>query len=779
MLMKTLFRISRGILCLWVLLGTAHAQFQGYNMPVYLLPDAATGSRGWQNFVSNALWMIGDARNPRAALLVTTNGTVFSGLTGGDLGTASNPWRSNYLAGGLVLGAGAPVVFGDGSLQSTASQPTYRLTPTGLSLALAPCQLRWADGSLTSIPAQSIPLLPNATNQVGLDLFDLTLHNYPRALDMGTKWLAQVVTDANGVISQLPLATDADVPPHRFEGIKQKLLDGGQPVAVAILGDSISGPYPGYTTNWVDVLFNQPGWLPVAYLPRTAIWSVTNYSVGTQTPMMGMCLIGNSVVAAQVATSGNLGYVSTIYGDLAGTGGGSPVLETQPDLVIIGYYNNSTYYKLPYIERLVQRARARGSAVILHATEANQAVGWNDRQPEGPVLRNIADQHGAMFLDTWARAYEARNLRGVVFSPPGDQLHPNDSGHLLWAAWMRAVLPTNRQRSERINASPILTSLPGAASPAAQLAFPFGMDMEFQFPASGSYATNIAYSNPAFFNSANPAIVVGNRPVANGAVALPVGASAVFAHPHALTFSLLVDGFANSPNGFSYSISVGSTTVATGSFGNVGPRPAVVEILSVEQMRALPASLYNYGKADAFENLSLAVNITAGMCVLYGGVWGVPARREVALSTLSYSGSGWDLTEKPGDNASTLIRGTDTPGDAVRFSFAGAGAQLLLQGGTGAGKVRIYLDGTPVGTVNGVPLNPYYDLFIGANRFAPINLFPSGGVPGNVNFFSSAVHTVKVLYDGSTNAAAIAPTATKRRLAVCGATIFGPPDLVR
>ena len=777
--MNPLLRLFRRSLVLMALIGTVHAQFQGYNNPVYQLPDAATGSRGWRNLVSNALWMIGDSRNPRAALLVATNGTVFTGLAGGDLGTVSNPWRSNYLAGGLVLGSGAPVVFGDGSLQSTAAQPAYRLTPSGLSVTVAPCQLRWADGSVTSIAAQSVSLFPNATNHLGLDLFDLTLHNYPRALDMGTKWLAQVVTDASGVVSQIPLATDTDAPPHRFEGTKQKLLDGSQPVAVAILGDSISGPYPGHTTNWVDILFNQAGWLPAAYLPHTAVWSVTNYAVGTQTPTMGMCMIGNSVVAAPVATSGNLGYVSTIYGDLSGAGAGSPVLETQPDLVIIGYYNNSLYYKLPYIERLVQRARARGSAVILHGTEANLALGWNDRQAEGPVLRTIADQHGAMFLDSWARAHEARNLRGVGFSPPGDQLHPNDAGHLLWAAWMRAMLPANRQKSERMGASPILTSLSGATTPAAQLAFPYGMDMEFQFSASGGYATNIAYSNPASFNSANPAIVVGNRPVANGAVALPVGASAVFSHPHALTFSLLVDGFANSPAGFSYSISVGPTTVATGSFGNVGPRPAVVEILSVEQMRALPASLYNYGKADAFENLSLAVNITAGQCVLYGGVWGVPARREVALSTLSYSGTGWDLTEKPGDNASTLIRGTDTPGDAVRFSFVGAGAQLLLQGGTGAGRVRIYLDGTPVGTVNGLSLNPYYDLFIGANRFVPINLFPPGGVPGNVNFFSSAVHTLKVLFDGSTNAAAISPTATKRRLAVCGATIFGPPDLVR
>ncbi len=777
--MKPHFWISRLSLLWLLMIGTAHAQFQGYNTPVYLFPDAATGTRGWQSLVSNAVWMIGDARNSRGALLVATNGTVFTGLAGGDLGTASSPWRSNFLAGGLVLGAGAPVVFGDGSLQLTASSPAYRLTPAGLSLSLAPCQLRWADGSLSTIAAQSIALLPNTTNHVGLDLFDLTLHNYPRALDMGTKWLAQVVTDASGVISQLPLSTDSDAPAHRFEGVKQKLLDGSQPVSVVILGDSISGPYPGYTTNWVDTLFNQAGWLPAAYLPHTATWSVTNYGVGTQTPTMGMCLIGSSVTAAPVATSGNLGYASGIYGDLAGMGGGSPVLESQPDLVILGYYNTSTYYKLPYIERLVQRARARGSAVILHGTEANQAIGWNDRQNEGPILRTIADQHGAMFLDSWARAYEARNLRGIVFSPPNDQLHPNDAGQLLWASWMRALLPANRQKSERIVASPILASLPGAASPAAQLAFPFGTDMEFQFQTAGGYATNIAYFNPAVFNSANPAIVVGNRPVANGAVALPVGASAIFSHPHALTFSLLVDGFANSPAGFSYSISVGPTTIATGSFGNVGPRPAVVEILSVEQMRALPASLYNYGKPDAFENISLAVNITAGMAVLYGGVWGVPARREVALSTLSYSGTGWDLTEKPGDNASTLIRGTDTAGDAVRFSFTGAGAQLLLQGGTGAGKVRIYLDGTPVGTLSGQPLNPYYDLFIGANRFVPINLFPPGGVPGNVNLFSSAVHTVKVLYDGSANPGAVTPTATKRRLAVCGATVFGPPDLIR
>ena len=294
--MNPLFWLVRRSLVLVALLGTVHAQFQGYNNPVYQLPDAATGSRGWRNLVSNALWMIGDSRNPRAALLVATNGTVFTGQAGGDLGTVSNPWRSNYLAGGLVLGSGAPVVFGDGRLQSTAAQPAYRLTPSGLSVTLNPCQLRWADGSVTPIAAQSVALFPNATNHLGLDLFDLTLHNYPRALDMGTKWLAQVVTDAGGVISQIPLATDTDAPPHRFEGTKQKLLDGSQPVAVVILGDSISGPYPGYTTNWVDILFNQAGWLPAAFLacavlaPLAAVLVLALVPEGAQMPIEQACV---------------------------------------------------------------------------------------------------------------------------------------------------------------------------------------------------------------------------------------------------------------------------------------------------------------------------------------------------------------------------------------------------------------------------------------------------------------------------------------------------------
>lgn len=762
-----------------LLAGAVLAQFQGYNNPVYVHPDAATGGPGWRSGVSNAVWTLRDATSGRATLAVTTNGTVSTAVPGGDLGSAQTPWRTNFLSGGLQLGAAATVTFADGTRQSTAASVAYRMTPSGLSVALAPSVLVWADGSVSPIAAQSIALWPSATNYIGIDLFDLSLHNYPRALDMGTKWLAQVVTDPNGVVSQVPLASDAEAPAHRFEGIKQKLLDGGQPVSVSILGDSISGPYPGFTTNWVDIVFNQPAWYPAAYLPHTAVWAVTNYAIGTQAPPMGMCMIGNAVVAPSLPTSGNLGYASSVYGDGLGAVAISPVIESQPDLVIIGYYNNPQNYKLPYIERMVQRARARGCAVILHATLANQGVGATDRQSEGTTLRTIADQHGAMFLDSWARAYEARNLKGVVFSPGTDQLHANDAGQLLWAAWIRSILPPNRQKAQCIEASPILASLPASSSPAAQLALPYNMETEFQFSSTGGFPTNIFYNNIIYFNQANPAIVVGGRPAATGAVALPVGTSAYFSHPHALTFSLLVDGAANAPSGFSYSLSVGPTTILNGSFANLGPRPAIVEILSVEQMRALSASLYNFGKADFFDNVSLAVNITSGTAVVYGGVWGVPAKRDVPLSALSYSGSGWDLTDKPGDASGTVIRGTDATNDSVRFTFQGAGAQLLLQGGPSAGKVRVYVDGAAVTTLNGQATNPYYDQFITVNRFIPINVFPLTSPGGNANPFSTASHTLRVVFDGTVHPSSGTPTSTRRRLAVCGATVFGPGDLIR
>lgn len=772
-----MIRCCFALLTTMVAAAVLQAQFQGYNNPSYAYPDAATGARGWRSWASNGVWSLGVISNVSAAVQVSASGTVSSGSGTADLGNAAYPWRSNFLWGGLVLASNAAVTFGDGTVQTTAAGGVYRIGISGTNATLNPGFLRWADGTVSGIGAQSVGLFPGSTNYLGIDLFDLTLHNYPRALDMGTKWLAQVVVDGAGNATVTSWASDADAPPNRIEGVKQKLLDGSQPVSVAVLGDSISGPYPAYITNWVDTVFNQPLWSSNLFLPHTAVWSVSNYAIGTQTPSMGMCQIGSAVTPPFTATSGNLGFASQIYGDLSGTAPGSPVLDSQPDLVIIGYYNSGQSYKLPYTERLVQRARGRGCAVILHSTEANQAVSLQDRQSEGPVLRTIADQHGALFLDTWARAFEARNLKGVTLSPPGDQLHPNDTGQLLWAAWLRSVVPGFRQKSERIPASPILVSLP--ATPAAQLALPYGMESEFQFYNIGGYTTNIAYFNVAAFNSANPAIFIGNRPAVGGAVALPAGGTAVFSHPHALTFSLLVDGAANAPSGFSYTITVGPTTIATGNFSNVGPRPAILEILNVEQMRALSASLYNFGKADVFENLALAVNVTAGTAVIYGGVWGVPAKREVPLSALSYSGTGWDLLDKAGDNAATAIRGTDTANDAVRFTFYGAGAQLLLQGGTGAGKVKIFLDGAAVTTLSGLSVSPYADLFVGATRFVPVNLFPPGGLVGNANAFSGGQHTIKVLFDGSVNAGAVTPTATKRRLAVCGATVFGPSDLLR
>lgn len=693
----------------------------------------------------------------------------------------------------LVSQAGASVA----QLNSLSNTLTTAIVPypysySGSNITVGPSIITWADGQISTVPQATVFLLPSFTNYIGVDLFTQAIVNYARGTDMGTKFVLQVVTGTNASPTAITvLANDTFAPSTYLQGAKDKILGGNLNVTVEAIGDSISGPYVGgYVTNWFQALFTQSTWATNAYIAHNGTWSAYNYAVGTQTPLMGLTTIGSSVPGLNFnGTSGNLGIVQALYPETAtlGTYNSSPAIDGGIDLAIVGYYNDVTYlnsqYKMAYLEAIVRRLRLRGIPVIVHCTEpqlGTSGTNYWDHWTDGIKCRQIADQHGAMFLDTQSRAiWYVLNYGNSSFYVDSVNLHPNDNGQLQWATWMRAILCPGRQRSIDRSGQWHMSQSP--TNTYGSFAFPFSHDYQQTYQLSGSPVptyTNNAYTGVGLssFNSANPAVYVGKLP-SSSAVYMTNGGICNFSHPCALTFNLLIDGvLAASP--FTFDIKIGSTTIKSITVsGSLGARPAVIECLTVEDMRAISSSVYNYGKADFFDAIAIGVNCTGGAANILGGIWGVPAYRDIPLNELDFQGT-WSRSSLDTGNSNGILIGTDTSGDNVRMTFRGAGAQLLLQGGTKAGFYSVRLDGVLQTVISGTTKsNGAFDGYIGANRYIPINLFPNATPSTNAMAWGNIPHTVLVTYLGTNNASAVSATATGRRLGVAGARVFNSTDI--
>lgn len=693
---------------------------------------------------------------------------------------------------GTVTLPSSGVKFNDGSVQTTAASGSpYRLTQSGTNVTLTASSIRWEDGQISTVSSQSVGLWVEAgrssyTNFIGIDLYTLGLVNYPRRLDQGTKWIASIVTDSTGTnITALNyLSGSQDAPASRLQGVKNLMSLGNVPMLFVAIGDSISGPYPNYTTNWFQGLFTQSSWSP-DYISHSATWVANNYAVGTQTPFMGLASVGRSIpLNNSASSSGNLAMTQPLNAEIAlrGNHGMSPAVEANPNVAFVGYYNYpliNNNDRFPLIERIVQTFRLRGIPVILHCDEpglGSAGTNYWDHFVDGPQLAAIADQHGATFIDTQSRCIFTVTMGGsspaAFFADAGSNaLHPNDTGHLYWVKWMRAALNGNIQRREEVPGQWQMTSLPSNAS--QQIAFPFAF--EFQPPAAAGSPAPTQVANPyttiSSFNSANPAQYIGQVANSTGGWSGSTGSSYLFYHPLALSFNLLVDG----SQSFGWTVFIGGTSIKSGNFSSVNSRPAIAELMTVADMRGIAASgNYNHGKPDFAENISMAVTITSGTPVIFGAEWGVPQYYDVPINSLNYIGTGWDATDKVGDaNSYYYIRGTDTSGDMVKFSFRGAGAQLMLQSGTAAGQIQAWLDGTQITTLNGVSWSTY-DQYIGATRGLQLNVMPNSPRTGDINSWGHRIHTLTVKYTGGLNGNATNNlSSTKRRLAVMGARVIG------
>lgn len=593
----------------------------------------------------------------------------------------------------------------------------------GNQLSLQDGYLLGQDGRLISVPGSTLPLRLNATNYIGIDLFDQSLHSYSRNLDMGTFYLKQVICDNLGVVQVIDTSDSLGIPPSRIETLKQRLFDDDSALKILVLGDSLSFPFATGLTDWVAVLFQARAYDPTAFLSHHSSWQVSNLASENQTALDARAILGRSVGAPVNDSTGSTGFSSTLpnstFSILEDTDIQGFTLLNSTDLLMIGYQQNTTS-NLSHLERVVQAAREQGVAVVLHTGEGDDRLNDANNSSEGPILRLIADQHGAMLIDTWARMQEATDL--LSLRPKADGLHQNDLGHRLWARWMRAAIPRFRQPIESIPASATMVHPPPYSD---ERTFPKVTEIELNFPSQGSHS--VPYLPES---GSHPNFTLCGRPMTNF-LAIGPGGSATFSNAHAQSFDLVVDGGSS----FSSVIYCRGIPVRTNSWTGTSHHLAIDQVLNWNDLQNLPSALLPFGKPDFSLSLSLEVVVISGNMVVAGGMWGVPEYHDLTLQDVSYRGDDW-VVSASGVVSGTQISKALSSGSSFSLSFENPGVGFLFQGNRGGGRAQVTLDGTPFRVID--TYSPEY-------RFLSLNLYPTNMAPLAVG--TKHVVTVETLKD--------------------------------
>lgn len=384
----------------------------------------------------------------------------------------------------------------------------------------------------------------------GIDIATGTPYCLSRNLDMGIRFLYRVCSNGRRITSVERLN------PSRYAGSTAGQWTVDKSIKVLLLGDSLSLPYPDTQVSW-----------PVELFTKTHAVTVENYSVGTQSSLHGMLMVGKAIH-------------------------NSPAFDPVPHLTIIGYYNQCRW-KLHYIETLVIRARESGSKVIIHTALPDVNKHPRDIKYEGGTLYRIAVRHGAFLLDTWARNEHAIR-QGESLQRDG--LHQSEDGHRRWAEWMHTAFFGVQTLSTRYDATSkrVVNGQPWRRPPAVKMVV---LD-----PHPTVVGCSKAPFNPAYTVEKNACLLFGGSK-AREAFVIPNGGHAVFNRLNPVTMDLYVDG--TSP--FQCRIDIDGRFAGKFRFTGTGPRMAVVQCMTLS------------GVAGS----RFVVTVTGGTMVLGGALFGV------------------------------------------------------------------------------------------------------------------------------------------------------------
>lgn len=645
---------------------------------------------------------------------------------------------------------------------SPLDMPALRVIANGpLSVLVQGFSLRFADGSVASVPDTTVAVEDGRVNHIMVDLHDLSLHSFRRAYHTGGVFIAAVTTAA-GAITSISGANEIPVPRTYVGKTKAKQKRANQPITGALIGDSTTDG-GGSGTNWRSLVFDAGEVASGLNVSSVSQFTVTNYAIGSATARMGLAMLGR---ATPGAGSGAHWWGTSFKRDVGrrisdppGRTDRSSILSRQTDFATVMFGANGGTDAIGHIENQVRELRRRGVEVIILAQQVFAADANNSAAAlwtMGDDLKRIADAYGCEFVDACCYMLEQNALGN---NPWADSIHANQVGKTATAKALRSVLNDRSQEArppQQLPSGRIITSL--STSPQFNYRFPATAETEFApYATAGSPSINQAGS----VNSAaqNPAMGYGGKTLATS-VCVQLSASghiAYFDHPHWLSADLLVD---TKDGNFSVEVWAQSVAEPLGTLtytGGVLNRVQCLELVSMATLQNSSNAFNGGGLAQSlFANGGVQLKWVSGTCNVLGIVFHTFRNRALPWQEVERYGTwGWDSSSSY-LGAASMIPYTDTTGDMLAFRFKGIGAHVSVGSKSATGKVDGWIDGRQI----------YSDLDLyraGGTYIIDLPFFPAGIAVGDGA--ADEEHDV-VLKLKAANVSAAGASAGNRRLAL-------------
>jgi hypothetical protein len=482
-----------------------------------------------------------------------------------------------------------------------------------------------------------------------------------------------------------------------------------------------------------------------------------------------------------------------------------PVLRspffTQPyDLVILDSLPNGGSHKLAHIDNIVRKLRAVGTEVVLVTGGGISGTGFPDAAAAfHDGLRLIAENRGCDIADRNGflkeridlfsdRANAINNVQSD--SVLNDTIHPvyRRSGEGVAAEAIRSVINDLPQEARVANPSALnrvvyvdetlnrTTQAPFFPTHYEFCAFPSATSGTITYEAGNSVIYNTGGNIPAGVKMPETAFggkTAGSTSAADAPVmVLGSGASVRFSHPFAVGATILVQ---NDSVAWGLTASDGTNTLLTlTEDGGNGTRGMHYDITTVGTTTNWLPTQSNTQPGGPWWNGSITLTQTSGAPKIRGILWHVPGEVEDFVpADMMFTGT-WANTTADGGTV-LGCRGTNNSAttDFAEFVCEGRMAFLHLEQGTAGGFVDVWVNGFKVLTGASANAGDTYKASIGHAHIKvipPSTMAAASGLPAELGT-SQRMH-IRVAYNGSQNASAVAASGDNYRLKVCGVSVI-------
>jgi lysophospholipase L1-like esterase len=574
--------------------------------------------------------------------------------------------------------------------------PFQVLAGSGLSVSVDPGTLSFPGNDPIAVPGGDVMLKPNSVNHIGIDLFDFSLHAFTRKIHSGAVFLADVTTDAEGIIQiDAPRAVAA-----RLSRVPkaQAAIRAGNSLNVLLIGDSLTqGAGASFSNIWSQLLFGDKArssrW---NLLPLDPQLKYANAAAGGNTVLYGMSLVGTAIGpngAGWATDHPDQAIFRTLYNDarlvsqgqLAPESFPSPFLSNPPDLLVIGFGANAISDEAVYLETIIREFRSRGTEVIL-LTSNRRFDGNTPMLANEELLQLVSDNQACAIADTYDYVEEA-NRNGIPTY--ADEVHQNDEGQRRYAAAIRSVLNDLKQEADPLQASPNRITL------ATPNFFPPG-----RFPTATLVQCFPNADTGSRTNARDPGlslpVVLGRAGHAAAVTHLTTGQWATYAGSRVLAVDLIVENLPGENGVLRVSTGFDAYTVkSVPVYGALSPMQ-VFRILSYQEVHQIPnnASFFNREQNGA-ASVGLRLTCVEGLVRVAGVVFHTYKGFDVPFESMTFSGN-WGSERSALDLPAW--RYTDSISDTVTIPFRGNGVEVWLHAGAAAGRVNVLLNGAPAKT---------------------------------------------------------------------------------